>query len=72
MDKCNEWDGRVPVRLLTNADNGLGLAHRCKLQELIEKMQQINCMGGTISPCISDHHDVPFKYFSIYLSIIHQ
>ena len=58
--------------LLTNADNGLGLARRCKLQELIEKMEQINWMGGIISPCISNHHDVPFKYFTIYLSIIHQ
>ena len=58
--------------LLTDADNGLDLAHRCKLQEFIEKMEQINCMGGIILPCISNHHDVPFKYFAIYLSIIHQ
>ena len=58
--------------LLTSADNGLGLAHRCKLQELIEKTEQINWMGGIISPCISNHHDVPFKYFTIYLSIIRQ
>ena len=58
--------------LLTSADNGLGLAHRCKLQELIKKTEQINWMGGIISPCISNHHDVPFKYFTIYLSIIRQ
>ena len=44
--------------LLTDADNGLDLAHRCKLQEFIEKMEQINCMGGIILPCISNHHDV--------------